>query len=56
MKILLDTNILLDVALERQPYFEASEQILFFAEPGQIAGYISASTFGDFYYIIRKDG
>lgn len=55
MKVLLDTNIILDVALERQPHFEASEQILAFAEQGQITGYISASTFGDLYYVIRKN-
>lgn len=46
VKVLLDTNIILDVALERQPFFEASEQVLAFAEQGQITGYISASTFG----------
>lgn len=55
VKVLLDTNIILDVALERQPFFEASEQVLAFAEQGPITGYISASTFGDLYYIIRKN-
>jgi predicted nucleic acid-binding protein len=55
VKVLLDTNIILDVALERQPFFGASEQILSFAEQGQIEGYISASTFGDLYYVIRKN-
>jgi predicted nucleic acid-binding protein len=55
VKVLLDTNIILDVALERQPHFAASEQILAFAEQGQITGYISASTFSDLYYVIRKN-
>jgi predicted nucleic acid-binding protein len=55
VKVLLDTNIILDVALERQPFLGASEQILVFAEQGQIEGYISASTFGDLYYVIRKN-
>ncbi len=54
MTVLLDTNIIVDVALERQPYFEASQQVLFLVEQGQIEGYISASTFGDLYYIIRR--
>jgi predicted nucleic acid-binding protein len=52
--VLLDTNIIVDVALERQPHFEASQQVLFLVEQGQIEGYISASTFGDLYYIIRR--
>ena len=54
MTVLLDTNIIVDVALERQPYFEASQQVLLLVEQGQIEGYISASTFGDLYYIIRR--
>ncbi|MFH7030362.1 MAG: PIN domain-containing protein [Heteroscytonema crispum UTEX LB 1556] len=55
MKVLLDTNIIVDVALERQPYFGNSETVLSFVEQGQIEGYISASTFSDLYYIIRKE-
>jgi predicted nucleic acid-binding protein len=55
VKILLDTNIILDYALERQPYFRDSEIVLLMAEQGRIEGYISALTFSDLYYIIRKD-
>lgn len=55
MKVLLDTNIIIDVALERDPFVGDSEQILSFVEEGRIEGYISASTFSDLYYIIRKD-
>lgn len=55
MKVLLDTNIIIDIALERQPFFAESEQVLIFVEQGRIKGYISASTFGDLYYIIRRD-
>ena len=54
MKILLDTNIIIDNALEREPFWNASEQVLSLIEQGKIAGYISASTFSDLYYIIRK--
>ena len=54
MKVLIDTNVVIDVALERQPYLLTSEKVLQFSEQGQISGYISASTFSDLYYIIRK--
>ncbi len=54
MTVLLDTNIIVDVALERQPHFEASQQVLLLVEQGQIEGYISASTFSDPYYIIPR--
>jgi predicted nucleic acid-binding protein len=54
VKVLLDTNIILDFALERHPWFADSEQIIYFAEQKQIIGYVSASTISDLYYIIRK--
>jgi predicted nucleic acid-binding protein len=54
VKILIDTNIIIDNALEREPFWNASEQVLSLIEKGTIAGYISASTFSDLYYIIRK--
>ncbi|AVH62798.1 type II toxin-antitoxin system VapC family toxin [Nostoc sp. 'Peltigera membranacea cyanobiont' N6] len=55
MKVLLDSNVILDVALERQPFFGNSETVVLFVEAGQIEGYICASSFSDLYYIIRKD-
>jgi predicted nucleic acid-binding protein len=54
VKVLLDTNIIIDVALERQPYVTNSETVLAFVEQRQIEGYISAATISDLYYIIRK--
>jgi len=54
VKVLLDTNIIVDIALERQPYITNSETVLAFVEQGQIEGYISASTISDLYYLIRK--
>ena len=54
VKVLLDTNIILDYALERQPFWQESEQIFLLLEQGQFEGYVSASTFSDLYYIIRK--
>jgi predicted nucleic acid-binding protein len=55
VKVLLDTNIILDFALERHPFYTNSVQVLSFIYQQQIEGYISASTFGDLYYIIRKE-
>jgi predicted nucleic acid-binding protein len=52
--VLLDTNVIVDIALERQPYFETSQQILLLVEQERIEGCISASTVSDLYYIIRK--
>ena len=54
MKVLLDTNVILDFALERQPWFVDSEEIIYLAEQKQITVYISASTISNIYYILRK--
>lgn len=54
MKILIDTNIIVDVALIREPFFADSDRILVFSEQGSIQDYVSAATFGDLYYILRK--
>ena len=54
MRILVDTNVVLDVALERRPFLRNSEQVLAYVEQGTVEGYISASTFTDLYYVIRK--
>jgi predicted nucleic acid-binding protein len=54
LKTLIDTNIIVDVALERQPFYLESQKILSMAYRQQIEGYISASTVSDLYYIIRK--
>ena len=55
MKVLIDTYVIVDVALEREPFYAESDRILTFVEEGQIQGYVSASTFSDLYYIIRRD-
>lgn len=55
MKILLDTNVLVDAALERQQFFENSLEVLTRIHQGQLEGYISASTISDLYYIVRKE-
>lgn len=34
MRTLVDTNVILDVLLKREPFFEASSQVLALAEKG----------------------
>ncbi|MBP0035896.1 MAG: PIN domain-containing protein [Roseofilum sp. Belize BBD 4] len=54
MRILLDTNIVIDVALQREPFFEQSDRILASCEERALSGYVSASTISDIFYIVRK--
>jgi predicted nucleic acid-binding protein len=51
---LLDTNIVLDVALQRQPFYPASLQLLNLIHQVKFEAFISASSITDIYYILRK--
>lgn len=53
MKLLCDTNVLLDVALHREPYFSASSLALSYCEDESVDGLVSDTTLTDFFYIIH---
>lgn len=53
MKVLLDTDILLDVALFRRDFFEASAHILEWAEPGQAV--VAWHSLSNLSYLLRPD-
>lgn len=54
MKILIDTNIILDIVLERQPFVEQAIRLLETAQRADIVLYVTATTITDLYYITRK--
>ena len=54
MKIMCDTNVILDVMLEREPFVEASASVLQLCENKSIEGYTTASCITDIFYIVRK--
>ena len=54
MNVLVDTNVLLDVLARREPHYRASAQVWTLAERGQIAAFISAISYNNVYYIVRK--
>lgn len=55
MKLLLDTDILLDIALERSEFFEESARVLDWAEaaPGQAA--VAWHSLSNLAYLVRPD-
>jgi predicted nucleic acid-binding protein len=55
MKILIDTNVVIDILLKRQPYYEDAILISVLLEKSILEGYISASAVTDIYYIINKE-
>lgn len=55
MDILIDTNVILDVLLRREPFYKDAARICILSEKGIIRAYISATTVTDIYYIVRKE-
>jgi len=55
MKLLIDANILLDVLQNREPYVRASSVVWKLCETEKAKGFVSALTFADLVYIMRKE-
>ncbi len=55
MKILLDTNVVLDIALARQPFCQGAEKILNASDFDHFHLFITASSATDLYYVLRKE-
>jgi len=54
MRILIDTNVVLDFLLQREPFFQDAEHLFQVVGNGQVIGYITATTLTDIFYIARR--
>ena len=54
MNILFDTNVILDVLLERGDFLQESVALVNYVELADINGFISASSIATIYYISQK--
>ena len=54
MKLLIDTNIILDALMAREPWAKSAQKILLAIAEEKAEGYITASTFTDLYYLLHK--
>ena len=52
--VLIDTNILLDVFLKREPFYFNSNKIFQACLQGELRGVIAAHSFNNIWYIARK--
>ena len=55
MRLLIDTNILLDVLQIREPYFVEALRLWGYCEERLIEGYISAVSLTNIAYVMRKE-
>lgn len=54
LNVLVDTNIFLDVFLEREGFYENSKAVLQLCESHDVNGFLTASSITDIFYILRK--
>ena len=54
MNILIDTNIVLDFLLKRDPYIINAESIFKACKEFRVYGFIAAHSIPDIFYIMRK--
>lgn len=55
MRIFIDTNIILDYLIGREPYFDFADQIIADCANKKIEGFIAAHSIPNIFYILRKD-
>lgn len=54
-RILIDTNILLDYLLTRDPFYEDASNIVSVCVDGKVEGCIAAHSVSNMFFILRKD-
>ena len=54
MRALIDTNIVLDFLLRREPFFQDAELLFQAIDSGQVIGYATATTLTDIFYIAQR--
>jgi predicted nucleic acid-binding protein len=56
MKVLIDTNVIVDVLERREAFFDSSYAVVKLAAEGKLDAFAPAGSIADAYYIIRKGG
>lgn len=54
-RILIDTNVLLDYLLTREPFYEEAKKDILSCTDGKTKGCIAAHSISNMFFILRKD-
>lgn len=54
MRVLIDTNVLLDFLMGRKPFFDVADQIIKLCVDRKMEGYMAAHSVLNIYYVLRK--
>lgn len=54
MRVFIDTDVILDLLLAREPFFPAATRLFMLVQGGELEGYVSSLIFSNLFYILRK--
>ena len=54
MVVLIDTNVIIDFLITREPFFKSSSKVMEKCETGELKGYIAFHSVPNLWYILRK--
>jgi len=54
VRLFVDTNLILDVIAERDPFYASAARIWSMCETGVCEGFVSAISFNNVFYIVRR--
>lgn len=54
MRVLFDTNVVLDILLNREPWVAEAKALWQANDDGRVIGYITATTLTDIFYVARR--
>lgn len=52
--VILDTNIILDIALERIEFYEDARNVMLLINQKSIKSFVTATTITDIYYVLKN--
>lgn len=55
MRVFIDTDVILDLLLAREPFFSAATGLFVLVQDGEIEGCISPLSFSNLFYVLRKE-
>ena len=55
-RVFVDSDVILDVALARQPFVDANKTVLSLLENGRAVGFASSNSITNIYYVLKKTG
>lgn len=54
MKLVIDTNVIIDVFEKRDQFYESSRKVLELCQSGKIQGFITSKTLCDIFYLLHS--